>query len=280
MFSMQSSFCFVLAFYLVAHVGGCGASGPRPVQVAQAPAQDAPVNPDGPAVPSERKIIYQSQIDVVVDDLLAAQQRLQVLIKGVQESGGYLARQEVTGRTGEHRQGSWTIRVPISRFDGFVAEVESLGELLRNSREAQDVTEAYADLEARLRNKQASEQRLLSHLAKTGDLKDTLECERELSRVRGEVEQLQGQFNLMKNKTDLATVVVNLHERANYKPPTAPAFSTMVNRTFADSWGALMKFGQVLVLLAVALAPWLVAAAAVLVPVGIVYRYSMASRKR
>lgn len=205
-----------------------------------------------------RKIVYTSQIEIIVEDLSLAQQRMTKLINAVQEKGGYLSHQEITGTAGYQRRGTWTIRIPLAQFEGFVVEIETLGELERNSRDAQDVTEAYTDLEARLRNKKSSEERLLSHLAKASELKDTLELEREISRVRGEVEQLQGQLNVLKNKSDLATVTVTLTERKGYVPPTKPTFGTLVSRTFFNSWQGLVTFGQALALIAVALFPWLV----------------------
>ncbi len=256
---------------------GCGgqsmpAAKKPAVQVAQAPGAPAPGAGEAAAPPIERKIIYTSQIEVVVESLTEAQVRLTKLIESVREQGGYLSRQEVTGTAGSHRKGSWTIRVPLARFDGFVAEVEQLGELERSSRDALDVTEAYADLDARLRNKQSSETRLLSHLEKSAQLKDTLELERELSRVRGEIEQLQGQLNLLKSKTDLATVTVTLFERQGYTPPTKPTFGIQISRTFDNSWQALVSFGQGLTLIGVALAPWLAVFAIVVTPVWLLAR--------
>ena len=138
-----------------------------------------------------------------------------------------------------------------------MADLEQLGELLRSTRDSKDVTEAYTDLEARLKNKQSSEQRLLSHLEKTGELKDTLEVERELSRVRGEVEQLQGQLNLLKNKTDLATIILTLQERAGFTLVTMPTFKTQASRTFDNSWQAFGMFLRFLALFVVAIVPWL-----------------------
>lgn len=254
---------------VVPYLAGCGApsDGPRPDAAKVAPAANAngPA-PDGPAAPGERKIIYTSHIDVLVADMASAQQRLEGFIKSVTEAGGYLARQEISGRNGTYRESTWTVRVPLAKFDQFVTDVASLGKLWRNWRDAQDVTDAYADLDARLRNKQASEARLLSHLEKTGELKDTLEVERELSRVRGDVEQLQGQLNLLKNKTDLATVTVTLYERETYAPLSDPNFSAQVYRTFNESRQALFVCGKVLLLAVVAIAPWAIVASIIIVP--------------
>lgn len=251
-------------------LGGCAKSDhpnvQGPIQVVQREGRDG--NPGQAAAPKvERKIVFTSQVDVVVEDFSAAQQKLSSLIDHVQQHGGYLARQEVTGTTGYHRRGSWTVRVTLGQFDQFVDDVERLGELERSTRDAQDVTEAYADLEARLRNKQASEQRLLSHLEKSAELKDTLELERELSRVRGEIEQMQGQFNVLKNKTDLATVTINLIERLNYQPETKATFGTQITRTFSKSIELLQLCLQAFVLTVVALAPWAFLALVMVLPI-------------
>ena len=243
---------------------GCGkssTSNARPgVQVAQAPGIPEKAGAGASEVaapPTARKIIYTSQIDVVVEDMNLAQQKLILLIDAMRAQGGFLARQEVTGTNGQNRRGTWTIRVPLAIFEGFVTEVERLGELERSSRDAQDVTEAYVDTEGRLRIKESSEHRLLSHLKKSALLKDTLELERELSRVRGEVEQLQGQLNLLKSRTHLAIVALTMHEHPGFLPAIQPTFSAFISRTFYESWKSLVSFGQVLTLVAVALSLWL-----------------------
>ncbi len=259
---IQSS--IVALFGLCLLVLGCSQSARpgsnRVVQVAQV-AGNPPADAGDISTPvTIRKVIYACQIEVIVQDFAVAQQKLATLIESIQAQGGFLARQELSGASSSHQRGSWTIRVPLSQFDGFVAQVEKLGELERNSRDAQDVTEAYTDLEARLRNKQSSEQRLLSHLEQSAQLKDTLELERELSRVRGEVEQLQGQLNLLKSKTDLATVSLTVFQRHHDAPPLPATFPMLVFRVFGDSWKTFVACGQGLVLVSVALFPWAVAA--------------------
>jgi hypothetical protein len=219
--------------------------------------------PGEQATATARKVIFTAQVDLLVEDMAQAQQRLNELLVSVQQAGGYVSHQEVSGTAGSRRHSTWTMRVPQPRFDQVMGDLEQLGELLRSTRDSQDVTEAYTDLDARLKNKQSSEQRLLSHLEKTGELKDTLEVERELSRVRGEVEQLQGQLNLLKHKTDLATIILTLQERAGFTPVTTPTFKTQASRTFAESWQAFGVFLRLLALFIVAAVPWLCAMAPV-----------------
>ena len=127
---------------------------------------------------------------------------------------GYLARMEVAGSPGLPRSGRWTARVPGARFEAFLDAVAGLGELVSRKLDSQDVTEEFFDTEARIKAKRVEEARMLKNLEEsTGSLKDILEVEHELSRVRGEVEQLEGRLRLLANLTDLTTVTIAIARR-------------------------------------------------------------------
>ena len=79
---------------------------------------------------------------------------------------------------------------------------------------SEDVTERFIDLEARLNSALREEQSLLSLLEKTGTISEIISVERELSRVRSEIERLQGQLNFLERRVELATITVSLF------PPT------------------------------------------------------------
>jgi hypothetical protein len=131
----------------------------------------------------------------------------------------------------------------------------------------------YYDLRARINNKRQEEECLLEHLKKsTGSLKDILAVEENLSRVRGEIERMQGHLQRWDKETQLATVTVVLHDRKGYVPPTNPAFGTTVGRTFAASLDALAEFGKMVVLTLVAVTPWAVVLAVPAVPVWLALR--------
>src|SRR5262249_60711048 len=169
-----------------------------------------------------RKIIYTAEIDLVVANFDRAAREL---VKRVKAEGGYLAQTEVTGSPGQPRSGKWKARIPVERFEAFREAVEGLGELQRSETNSQDVTEEYHDLDARIRNKKVEEARLLKHLEQsTAKLSDTLAPERELSRVREEVERQQGRLQLLASLSAMTTVNVALHSVESYVPETEPAF--------------------------------------------------------
>ncbi|HWE39937.1 MAG TPA: DUF4349 domain-containing protein [Isosphaeraceae bacterium] len=104
------------------------------------------------------------------------------------------------------------------------------------------------------------EQRLVKLLEEAvGKLEEILKVEEQLTRVREEIELMQGQLNQWANLVALSTVTVTLHERKPFAPPApaAPTFAMRVSRTFQGSLGQLIEFGEGLVLLVVAVAPWL-----------------------
>src|SRR5262249_42003483 len=153
-----------------------------------------------------RKIIYNAEIELVVKSLAGAEREM---MKLVQASGGYVAENDLSNQSGARGQGSWKVRVPVDAFDAFLEGVARLGELQRVHRDSQDVSMEYYDVEARISNKQQEEKRLLKHLAdSTGKLEDILNVERELSRVRGEVEQMQGRLRFLADQTTLSTVTI------------------------------------------------------------------------
>ncbi len=157
------------------------------------------------------KIIHTAELRLVVKDIPKLESELTALVDA---AGGYAATANVQGEEERYRTGRWVFRVPVERFGTFLSDLKKLGEVRQFSTTADDVTEAYVDLEARLRNKRQEEERLLKLLAEaTGKLEDILMVEKELSRVREEIERMDGQFRSLSNKAELTTITVTAGER-------------------------------------------------------------------
>jgi hypothetical protein len=218
----------------------------------ESPAATVPARGDRAVSP---KIIYNAHMDLVVESVSTTEHELTRLVK---ESGGYVAETDVMSVSHVRRTASWKVRVPVDRFDGFLSAVGKLGEMQRSKLDSQDVTQEYHDLEAQIANKQQEERRLLKLLAEsTGKLTEVLTVEKELSRVRGEVEVMQGRLRYLANQTSLSTVTITATELRDYTPPVSPTFAAQIGRTFHDSLGLLTGFGKAVVLIVVALVPWL-----------------------
>jgi hypothetical protein len=235
----------------------------------QQPQKDAGKEGAG-AVPVVRKIIFTADVAVIVEDFATAEKDVTRL---VQTHEAFVAQSEISSAPGTPRSGRWRVRVPVKRFDAFRAAIAALGELEKNSSEAEDVTDKFYDLQKRIQTKLKEEERLLQHLQKsTGKLAEILEVEKELSRVREEAELMQGQQERLANLTSLTTVNVTLHERKSYVPPEAAGFGTLISRTFEGSVDLLALFSRAVVLMVVALAPWLALLAVAGAPVWLLLR--------
>jgi hypothetical protein len=209
--------------------------------------------PDAAAL--QRKIIYTAEVDLVVEDFDPIPDRVEQLAK---RFGGFVANSNVSGSPGYPRDGRWKVRVPVDRYEEFVAAVRELGEVQQVSVDSQDVTEEFYDVEARIRNKKKQEERLLALLdTAAGELKDVLDIERELARVREEIERVEGRLRVLKDLTSLTTVNLRVREVKGYVPEESATYATRVRRGFQASISALSATAQAVSIALVAFLPWL-----------------------
>ena len=236
--------------------GAAPAPAPAPSESGQDKSAPNSVGASGQAVAStQRKIIYTAIVDLVVENLTNGQTKLLNLVKANQ---GYVADTNVGGASGEQRTGTWKVRVPVENYEAFMAGAARLGELQSSNSSSQDVTAEYYDVAARIKNKQVEEARLQELLKRATDkLSEILQVEKELSRVRGEIEQLQGRIRVLANLSSLTTITITMREIKDYVPPAPPTFSTEIARQFNGSLSVMRAAGKGLVLLGAALLPWL-----------------------
>jgi hypothetical protein len=206
------------------------------------------------AVP--RKIIYEADISLVVERFEDVQRQLPELVT---QYGGYVADVSIDRIQGERRVGRWRTRIPVDQYDKFKRAVAELGVPESFRQTAEDVTERYVDLERRITNKKKLEDRILKLLeTPESKLKDVIEVERELARVRTEVEQLEGSLQSLARRAALATLTVTVREHRGYTPPAAPTLGGRISQAWDDSLLALRTFGENLLVVVVFIAPWVI----------------------
>src|SRR5271157_610963 len=234
-------------------VGSGSSAMMRGMMGAMGTAIQAPIN----TAALSRKIIYDGEVDLIVKDVdpIAKQ-----VVTFIEDARGYIAEQSTTGSTGSPRSMRWKLRVPVEQFESLVKKVVALGELEQNKRTSQDVTEQFYDIEARIKNKKAEEKSLTKILdERTGKLEDVLKIETELSRVRGEIEQLEGKIRVLENLSSLATLTLSVREREKFEPPPPAVadFPTQVARTWENSLRGLINLGKAFILWAVDWVLWI-----------------------
>ena len=125
----------------------------------------------------------------------------------VADVGGIVTQMNISGQSGSSPTFSAVVQVPAARLDEVLAKLKAIGRVVDESQTAENVTEQIADIGARLANSRNTERRLNELLLKrTGSLADVLAAEREVARVREEVERLDAQRQLLDRRVTYAVV--------------------------------------------------------------------------
>lgn len=165
---------------------------------------------------ANRKIIFNAEAALDVTDVQKAFQSCQDLAS---RQGGYIAQSSLQ-KSDAAIVATLTARVPAGKLDAFLNGVSTLGTITQKSISSQDVTSQYIDVDARLTVLRAEEQQLLAFLKKATTIKDMLSVEQQLSSVRTQIEQYEGQQRYLDKATSLATVTIELTQTiAQYVTP-------------------------------------------------------------
>jgi len=163
-------------------------------------------------------IIYTGNISLVVKDTLESMEAITTL---ADELGGYVSNSNVYQSNAVPR-GSITIRVPAERYDDALTALRAMA--LRVEREnsgTEDVSEEFTDLQARQANLKVTEQalqQLLEERQRVGTTADILEVYRELTSIRGQIEQIEGRLRYLGNQAALSTISIELTPDVLYQP--------------------------------------------------------------
>jgi hypothetical protein len=129
---------------------------------------------------------------------------------------GYFGQLSASSPVGAPRTLEATLRVPAGELESVIGDLKKLGRVETESRTGEEVTQQYVDLEARLANSRNTERRLTDLLRqRTGKLTDVLAVEKEIGRVREEIERMEAERKSLMNRVDYATL--NLSVVEDYK---------------------------------------------------------------
>jgi hypothetical protein len=160
--------------------------------------------------PADGMIIRTGSARVEVDSLESAIGAVRAL---AQRMGGHVANVIVQSGAEQLRSAMLELKVPAARFDETINGLEGLGEVESVEVNAEDVGEEYVDVTARVTNARRLEERLIQLLAnRTGKLEEVLAVERELARVREEIERMDGRLRYLRTRVALSTVSITVHE--------------------------------------------------------------------
>ena len=165
-------------------------------------------------------IARTAELTLTTNDFDKARSALEDILK---RHSGYLGQLNVNAPSSAGRTLDATLRIPANQRDTAIAEIKKLGRVEAESQTGEEVTAQYVDLEARLSNARNTEQRLTEVLReRTGKLADVLAVEEAISRVRGEIEQMEAEKKTLTTRVEFLTLVVRLTEDYHAQLHMAP----------------------------------------------------------
>ena len=179
---------------------------------------------------TQRRIISNASISIEVETVEAAIDQVRSIAEGL---GGFVEHLSSFG-SDENQQANMTLRLPQDQFVTAVDRIEELGKVRARNLGNEDVSEQFIDLEARLKSSLREEESLLSLLERANQVSEILTIERELSRVRTDIERVQGQLNFLERRVDLATVSVSLFRPSSRLPEPPSAIMVIKESNVSD----------------------------------------------
>lgn len=228
------------------------------------PVEAGALGTDQLAASLDRKII--SNADVLVEvDRGKFQVAFDTALLLADKFGGYVVSSTSTASDdeGTMRSGTIALRVPETAFAQALSDVAKLGEVKSRNVDAQDVTEEYLDLAARLKNAEAQEKAFLSLLDKAKTIDEILQVRQVLSQTQVEVEQLKGRIRFLDEHTSFSTLAISIYEVGTDVATTGNwgfvAASKDALHAFVGSINAIIVFfgGALPVLFLLAILAWI-----------------------
>jgi hypothetical protein len=213
------------------------------------------------AVTAERRLIYSARISVETPDLQQFSQQLEGRVAAL---GGFIANYQDVRRTGTTQSGKWTVRLDADKFEEMLGWLDESASVLSKQVSSQDVTEEFVDLNARLANKRNTETRLAKILDdRPGGIEDVLAVERELDRVREEIERIEGRLRFLSDRVALSTIEITANTRVEYQVQEVGLFQR-VSEGWQSSLNDLRRAAENTLVGFVWVSPWLASLALLL----------------
>ncbi|MBI5650351.1 MAG: DUF4349 domain-containing protein [Chloroflexi bacterium] len=236
---------------------------PAPGFVADSDATTSKGQAQTNAASAERMIVYTTRLNLEVQDTEKAVNEISAIVA---QNKGYIAATNLSRDSKGNLRGSITIRVPATALDAATKQIKAAGlKVLSEGSNANDVTDQYSDLNAQLKNLEATEIELRKLLEtvreRTGKAEDILAVYNRLTEIRGQIERIKGQINVLEKTSALATMTIELTPKIDVQVLDPDTW--MPNRTAAEALRALVQALQGLANLII----WLVL---FFLPIGIV----------
>ncbi|MBP7600014.1 MAG: DUF4349 domain-containing protein [Thermoflexales bacterium] len=198
---------------------------------------------------TDRLVIRTANLTLIVKDTLAS---LDEIGRMTTEFKGFIQSSNTT-KYAQGSQATIVIKVPADKLDATLERARKMAIEVRNDQvTGQDVTAEFSDLSARIKNLEAAETQLRTILEKSTKTEDVLAVYRELTTIRGQIEQAKGRAQFLATSAAMSTVTISLIPDVIAQPIAAPGWRP--EGEFKNAVEALIRILQGLGTLAI----WLV----------------------
>jgi hypothetical protein len=224
-------------------------------------------------VTGNRKVIKNAYIEIEIEKG-KFQETMFALTNLAEQNGGFVASSEsYSDSEGNLTSGRITIRVPSKSFSPALNKIKEMGTVKNISSYGQDVTQEYIDLESRLRNYEAQEKVLLELMKQSKKVSDSIEVQRELSNVQGEIEIIKGRMRYLDDMVSFSTIDVYFHEPEPISSASGLGFIEALKR---GARGAIRVFNSIVVALIASSPVWII----IVIIAIIIWQVTKAKRRR
>ncbi|MDZ7844244.1 MAG: DUF4349 domain-containing protein [Anaerolineales bacterium] len=244
-----------------------------------APAESSSFEADGlntvttKAEPSERMVIKDGSISIVVDD---PSRTMDAISQMAADLGGFVVNSNLsqirTERGLEVPQAHITIRVPAERMDEALEIIKSgAGRVLSENVSGQDVTQEYTDLASRLRNLESAESQLNKIMEEAQKTEDVLSVYNRLVEVQEEIEVIKGRMQYFERSAAMSSISVRIQANEAVQPLKIGNWQPVgvAKRAIQALINTLTFFGDALIWIVIYLVPVLLV---LLVPLWLIWR--------
>jgi hypothetical protein len=189
--------------------GATGGAPAAPASAAPAPPPAGPVQAATPVL--KEQLVIEAWLSIEVEDAAATARALREL---VEKSEGRVVSEQLSGAA-QSWSASIQLRLPPRSVNSVIDWLGRQGDVTSKRIQGTDVSKTLFDQQIALDNLTLTLERLRKLLDAGGlQMKDILEIEREMTRLRGEIERIKGEKRFLEDRVALATVNVELTRRA------------------------------------------------------------------
>jgi hypothetical protein len=189
-------------------------------------------------VVQDQKIIKTANLRFETKDVTVTHQNIISLVK---IHNGFV-QNDNSGKNYNKEYIRMTIRVPSEKFEDILFGIsEGVGYFDQKDISQKDVTEEFVDVKARLNAKRKLENRYLELLQQAKNVKEMLEIERELSKIREEIEAKEGRLNYLQDKVSLSTFYIEFYKTSEIKGVPI-SYGQKILNALKSGWNAVSAF--------------------------------------